>query len=423
MKRNRIVLCLLLAALMTGCGKPDLPPVESQKPATYDEAAIPEKEETQPQIPDQTTLMEVPTDPQIQVTVPTEPTTTQTTTAVTDTAATFPLPTEPTPIQGSTLCGHDYQPGFYQAPTCLQAGYQNYHCQKCGDVQQQISLPLGHSYTDATCTAPKNCIRCGTTEGAALEHHYTNSLCSRCGKKDPSVRTITIQVKDSKNKPVDGVTVELYIADALHSTSVSNGGKVTFTVKDHTGSYTLVLTQIPEGYKPQKDCYTYRSDSGAIVLDIVPVVYPDDHSKAAYKVGSAMGDFNVTDVDGKTYQLSQLLQKKKLVILNFWYYTCMPCKAEFPYFNSVYQKYNDDIEILGLNHFDSESKIRQLQAEMNLSFPLATEHLGMQQGFGIQSYPVSVFIGSNGRILKIQKDVGFQSEAELEALVRSMLDP
>ena len=45
----------------------------------------------------------------------------------------------------------------------------------------------------------------------------------------------------------------------------------------------------------------------------------------------------------------------------------------------------------------------------------------MQQGFGIQSYPVSVFIGSDGRILKIQKDVGFQSEAELETVVRQML--
>ena len=43
------------------------------------------------------------------------------------------------------------------------------------------------------------------------------------------------------------------------------------------------LTQVPEGYKPQKDNYTYRSDSGSVVLDIVPVIRPDDHSKAAYR--------------------------------------------------------------------------------------------------------------------------------------------
>jgi peroxiredoxin len=196
---------------------------------------------------------------------------------------------------------------------------------------------------------------------------------------------------------------------------------VTFALNNHSGSYKLVLTEIPQGYQARKDSYTYRSDSGAIVLDIVSVIYPDDHSKAAYKVGSTMGDFTVTDVDDKTYQLSQLLQEKKLVILNFWYYTCVPCKAEFPYFNSIYQRYGDKIEILALNHFDSESKIRQLRSEMGLTFPLATEQLGMQQGFNIQSYPVSVFIGGDGRILYIQKDVGFETEAELDNLVRQML--
>lgn len=419
MKKYRYIACLTLLALLAGCGKPETPPVESQSPATYDEAVVPETEQTT--VPTQSTepATEAPTTQPVTTEVPTEATTTE------NTVVTLPLPTTvPTvtpPDGGVTVCSHNYQPGIYQAPSCEQAGYQNYRCIKCGDVQQQISLPLGHSYADATCTAAKMCTLCGKTEGSALGHRFSNGLCSRCGEKDPSFRTITIQVKDSKNNPVDGVTVTLYIADQLHSTCISTGGKVTFTLRDHSGSYTLALTSIPAGYKAQKDSYTYRSDSGAIVLDIVPVIYPDDHSKAAYKVGSTMGDFTVTDIDGTTHQLSQLLKEKKLVILNFWYYTCVPCKAEFPYFNAVYKKYSDHIEILGLNHFDSESKISQLRSEMGLTFPLATEHLGMQQGFGIQSYPVSVFIGSDGRILKIQKDVGFQSEAELETVVRQML--
>lgn len=416
MKRNMLFLSLTLAALLVGCGKPDVPPVDVALPATYDEAVTPETDATTVRteaVTEATTTQPVTTE------APTETTTTG------STVATLPLPTTApavTPPNGDvSICSHNYQPGIYQAPSCEQAGYQNYRCTKCSDVQQQISLPLGHSYSDATCTAAKICGLCSKTEGSALGHSFSNGHCSRCGEKDPSIRTITIQVKDNKNAPVDGVTVAMYIADQLHSTCISTGGKVTFTVRNHSGSYTLALTGIPAGYKAQKSSYTYRSDSGAIVLDIVPVVSPEDHSKAAYKVGSTMGDFTVTDVDGKTYQLSQLLQQKKLVILNFWYYTCVPCKAEFPYFNSVYQKYSDDIEILGLNHFDSESKIKQLRSEMGLTFPLATEQLGMQQGFGIQSYPVSVFIDSTGRILKIQKDIGFQSEAELETIVRQML--
>ena len=409
MKNIKIALCLLLAALTVACGKQPSPPAFSETP---DEATV----NLTTAAPTQPVTTTAP------VTAPTEPVTAPEET----TAATLPLPTEPitAPTEGITLCGHDYQPGVYQAPTCEQSGFQSFVCRKCGDARQQLSLPLGHSFTDATCTAAQSCTRCSIQQGTALGHQYSNGVCVRCGTKDPSVRTITIQIKDTKDTPVDGVTVDLYIGDSLTQyadTQVSSGGKVSFHLQNHTGSYKLVLTQIPEGYKARRDSYTYRSDSGSIVLDIVPVIRPEDHSKAAYKVGSVMGDFTLTDVDGKTHQLSGLLTEKKLVILNFWYYTCVPCKAEFPYFNSIYQRYGDEIEILALNHFDSEDKLRQLRSEMGLTFPLATEALGMQQGFGIQSYPVSVFIGSDGRIWHIQKDVGFETEEQLDTLVRQML--
>lgn len=407
---KRTLICIMAALLLSGCTKPAVPDNSPATCATDDEAL---PSETQPL---ETHRTEPPADPTVPTaTVPAETVTTTQMPTVTE------LPTAPELLQGATVCSHDYRAGFYQAPTCEQAGYQNYRCEKCGDLQQQISLPLGHSYTDSTCTAAKYCTRCAMTVGVALGHDYRSGLCCRCGEKDPSLRTITITVKDTGNAPVDGVTVELHIADTLHSTAVSRGGQVVFTVQNHPGSYTLVLTGVPEGYKARKDRYTYRSDTGAIVLEPVPVIDPDDHSKAAYKVGSTMGEFTLTDVDGKTHQLSELLQEKKLVILNFWYSTCVPCKAEFSYFNSVYQRYHHEIEILALNHFDSEVTIRQMQAEMELSFPLAAEHLGMQQGFGIQSYPVSVFIGAEGRIIHIHKNIGFQSETELDTLIRQLI--
>lgn len=416
--KRKIIPYLLMAALLCGCGKSEAP-VPVSDSATDGQSQVSQTEATTTEVPQSTTVTTVA--PPIQ-TVP------ETSTETTTTTAPLPTWTQPTTVPSVTppsgevsTCTHNLQPGIYQAPTCTQAGYQTFRCTKCGYTQQQVSLPLSHSYEEATCTSPQRCILCGSTQGSSLGHSFTGGTCSRCGEKDASERTITIQVKDTKNNPVDGVTVALYIADRLHSTCVSSGGKVTFQVKNHSGSYTLALTGIPAGYQPQKNSYTYKSDNGTVVLEILAVVTPEDHSKAAYKVGSLMGDFTITDVDGKTHQLSQLLKEKKLVVLNFWYYTCMPCKAEFPYFNAVYEKYSDDIEILGLNHFDSESKIKDLRSEMGLLFPLAAEHLGMQQGFGIQSYPVSVFIDSTGRILKIQKDVGFQSEAELESIIRSMI--
>lgn len=335
------------------------------------------------------------------------------------------LPAVTQPGNEPTVCGHAYQAAGYQAPGCIQVGYQSYRCGKCGDTKQELQQPLGHAFGSATCVAAKTCSRCGQTEGSPLGHSFSGGSCSRCGAKDTADRTVCIYLKDSSNTPVPGVKVDIYIGDGLSAhagSTVSDGsGVVRFSLGTHTGSYKLVLSGIPGGYTARTDSYTFKADSGAIVLDTVPVIKPDDHSKAAYKVGATMGDFTITDVDGRTYQLSELLKSKKLVILNFWYYTCVPCKAEFPYFDEVYRKYGNEIELLAMNHFDSEEQIRKLRDEMGLSFPVLQEALGMQQGFGIQSYPVTVFIGSDGRILKIQKDVGFESTQELETLVLQMI--
>lgn len=45
----------------------------------------------------------------------------------------------------------------------------------------------GHSYKDATCTAPKTCTKCGATEGKAAAHSYSNGACTVCGAMDPNV--------------------------------------------------------------------------------------------------------------------------------------------------------------------------------------------------------------------------------------------
>ena len=57
------------------------------------------------------------------------------------------------------------------APTCEAKGYTTYTCSKCGDsyVADEVAA-LGHTWADATCTAPKTCSVCKVTEGEALGH-------------------------------------------------------------------------------------------------------------------------------------------------------------------------------------------------------------------------------------------------------------
>lgn len=48
-----------------------------------------------------------------------------------------------------------------------------------------------HTYSDATCEAPKTCSKCGATEGKVLEHNYKDGACTYCKDKQPDYGTWT----------------------------------------------------------------------------------------------------------------------------------------------------------------------------------------------------------------------------------------
>ena len=70
--------------------------------------------------------------------------------------------------------------------TCTEAGYTgDTYCVDCGEkiAEGETIAATGHTWTDATCTAPKTCSVCGVTEGEALGHDWKGTSCQRCDAK------------------------------------------------------------------------------------------------------------------------------------------------------------------------------------------------------------------------------------------------
>lgn len=74
--------------------------------------------------------------------------------------------------------------------TCEYPGLSNYkYCLVCGNITSGTKTetpPTGHTWTPATCQAPKTCSSCGLTEGSAVTHKYTTYTLSSnamCGIK------------------------------------------------------------------------------------------------------------------------------------------------------------------------------------------------------------------------------------------------
>lgn len=310
-------------------------------------------------------------------------------------------------------CRHEYS-RLEQAASCTAEGSFTYTCNKCGDAYTETVGAKGHVFADTTCEKPKTCHVCNATDGEALGHSYADGKCIRCGAADPSTPTevtYTVTVRTDKGTLVEGVTVSIYTTDSTPAAvgKTNSKGVATMTLMS-AASYKIILSDVPAGFSA-KESYTFRSTKANINLTSVPYTTPTDHSKGNYKVGSIMGDFTLTDTDGNSYTLSELLKEKELVILNFWYVSCVPCKAEFPHFEAVYKNYAEDVQLLTMSHFDTEDQIKALRQQMGVTFPMIAENIGFQQGFGLEMYPTTVFIGSSGKILRIK--VGdFKSEQD-----------
>lgn len=311
-------------------------------------------------------------------------------------------------------CNHNYKISRQKAPTCTEKGSFTYTCSVCGDSYIESIDANGHKYADATCDKPQTCSVCSATEGKALGHSYSNYRCTRCGTEDPNKPTVfTVTVRSDKGKTVANVTVTLYVDGSTTPTGsakTGSNGKATIPVEEGS-SYKVVLSDIPVGLKA-KESYSFTSMTTNLTLTTVPVYDPLDHSRAQYKVGDTMVEFTLTDIDGNTYKLSELLQEKKMIILNFWYVACNPCKAEFPYFNEFYAEHKDEVELLAMTPYDTEDKIRGVQEDMELLFPVMRDTLGMSQGFGVSAYPTTVVITSDG-VIRVIKSGKFNSSDEL----------
>lgn len=327
------------------------------------------------------------------------------------------------PDEIPTGCSHDYKVSNQKAPTCTAAGSISYKCSKCSHLYTETIAANGHKYADATCEQAKTCSVCDATSGSALGHSYADGKCSRCGAADPSVPievTYTVKIRSDKGDLIEGVTVSIYTTSTSPAAigKTNSKGVATMTLMSHS-SYKIVLSDVPSGYSA-KESYTYTSTRANINLTSVSQTTPTDHSKGNYKVGSTMGEFTLTDTDGNSYTLSKLLKEKKLVILNFWFVNCAPCKAEFPYLEAIHKNYSDDVQLLTMSHFDTEASIVELRQQMGVTFPMIREDIGFREGFGLKAYPTTVFIDRTGKILKI--DVGgYKSEQELIDIIERYL--
>ena len=334
-------------------------------------------------------------------------------------------------------------------PTCTEAGLINAICKRCGESGQLDVEALGHDWdtensavvAEPTCTgegtALMTCKRCGEEGELPIEplgHDWETEFtidevptfaasgsksvhCTRCDE----TRDVTAIPKLEEDVPTE------YVFRLVRNNGEKlNVSDVTIVVRDASGAemgrgkvkgglvkmelvpanYTVTVEDCPPGYTAQE---SYTVDMGTMncVIPLTASVIPSAPPAAfrGYSVGSAMYDFTLTTIDGETLTLSELLETKSAVVLNFWYTGCTWCEVEFPGLEAAYQLYKSDIAVIAIDPMgESAAQIRSYVNAHRLTFPVVKDdsfyrYFDMNVGgTGTRGYPTTVVIDGEGAV-------------------------
>lgn len=130
---------------------------------------------------------------------------------------------------------------------------------------------------------------------------------------------------ESKRNPLDAGSAETWLVDLVHL----------------------------EGIQVKVDTSGYRAADQAF-------------TKAAQRRGSLR--FELPDLDGRKWSLASL--HGKVVLVNYWWIGCVPCRAEMPTLNRLLGRYKpSDFQIVSLAP-DDPARLREFVADHPIHFPI-----------------------------------------------------
>ncbi|MDT0211179.1 TlpA disulfide reductase family protein [Curtobacterium sp. BRD11] len=118
---------------------------------------------------------------------------------------------------------------------------------------------------------------------------------------------------------------------------------------------------------------------------------------------SAPVDFTTKDTDGDTVSAEEL--RGKVVVLNFWYAGCPPCRAEAKYLNQVHDQYaDDDVVFVGVNVRDEEGTAAAFERTFGVDYPTVldardgTVQLALSGQIAPNAVPATIVLDKQGRV-------------------------
>jgi peroxiredoxin len=136
-------------------------------------------------------------------------------------------------------------------------------------------------------------------------------------------------------------------------------------------------------------------------------------------VGTQAVDFDVTDIKGKKYKLSEL--KGKIVALNFWFVECKPCIMEMPELNELVEEFKGKEVVFLAIAINNQKQLKKFLKKTDFKYKVISSGQSVSDSYGIKGFPTNVIIDQNGLIQYASTGIGPNNKVNLQKEINKLL--
>ncbi len=130
-------------------------------------------------------------------------------------------------------------------------------------------------------------------------------------------------------------------------------------------------------------------------------------------------DVTLKTLDGREVRLSDL--KGRVVVLNFWFVNCAPCRAEMPDLNKLVDSHRgQNVVFLGVAT-DKADAIRDFLKKFPFKYEIVPEGTATADAFGVAVYPTHILIDKAGNVAHFLVGGGAGRPEQLATLIAALM--
>lgn len=150
-----------------------------------------------------------------------------------------------------------------------------------------------------------------------------------------------------------------------------------------------------------------------------------DGTVTEFKPQDRRDPIEFTSVTDHGNTISRKTYEGKVVVLNFWYASCPPCRLEAPDLQSLSEKYSGKVQFIGVNVRDEADTAKAFERNFKISYPSIVDatdakvQLALAGQRGPNATPTTIVLDQKGRVAA--RVLGEVNKSVLDTLISDAL--